>query len=158
MDISFKTNEGRFNFRVCGILLHDHKILAMHDERSPYYYLPGGRVHLHESCEEAIVREMKEELNIDIQIIRPLWFNQGFFSEDVTGEQFHEICLYYLLDISNTDLLTRGNQFVLNENNHQHIFEWLDFDQLKDEYFYPIFLKEKIYDLPEHLTILTNYD
>lgn len=35
MDISFKTEEGRFNYRVCGIIIHNNKILAMHDERSP---------------------------------------------------------------------------------------------------------------------------
>lgn len=158
MDITFKTEQGRFNYRVCGIIIHDNKILAMHDQRSPYYYLPGGRVQLGETVEEAILREIKEELEIDAKIVRPLWFNQGFFTEDVSGEQFHEICVYFLMDISHTDLLSKGEQFVLNENNKRHTFEWLEFDRLKDEYFYPIFLKEKIWDLPKTLTILANYD
>ena len=43
MDITFHTGEGRFNYRVCAIFLHQNKVLAMRDERSPYYYLPGGR-------------------------------------------------------------------------------------------------------------------
>ena len=51
----------------------------MHDERSPYYYLPGGRVQINETAEDAMIREIREELEIDINIIRPLWFNQGFF-------------------------------------------------------------------------------
>lgn len=46
MDISFKTGNEKFNYRVCAIIVHDEKILAMHDERSPYFYLPGGRVKL----------------------------------------------------------------------------------------------------------------
>lgn len=158
MDITFKTEEGRFNYRVCGIIIHDNKILAMHDQRSPYYYLPGGRVKLGETVEDAVLREIREELEIDAAIVRPLWFNQGFFTEDVSGERFHEICLYFLMDVSHTDLLSKGEQFVLNENNQHHTFEWLSFDRLKDEYFYPIFLKEKIWDLPETLTILSNYD
>lgn len=158
MDITFKTEQGRFNYRVCGIITHNNKILAMHDERSPYYYLPGGRVQLGETAEAAVVREIREELEIDANIVRPLWFNQGFFTEDVSGEQFHEICVYFLMDISHTDLLSRGEQFVLNENNQSHTFEWLEFDRLKNEYFYPIFLKEKIWNLPETLTILSNYD
>lgn len=62
------------------------------------------------------------------------------------------------MDISHTDLLSRGEQFVLNENNQRHTFEWLEFGRLKDEYFYPIFLKEKIFALPETLTIIENYD
>jgi 8-oxo-dGTP pyrophosphatase MutT (NUDIX family) len=158
MDITFKTEQGRFNYRVCGMIIHNNKILAMHDQRSPYYYLPGGRVKLGETVEEAVLREIREELGIDAKIVRPLWFNQGFFTEDVTGEQFHEICLYFLMDISQTDLLSRGEQFVLNENNQRHTFEWLDFDRLKDEYFYPTFLREKIFNLPEDLTIIANYD
>jgi len=158
MDITFKTEQGRFNYRVCGMIIHDNKILAMHDERSPYYYLPCGRVQLGETMEEAVLREIREELEIEANIVRPLWFNQGFFTEDVSGEQFHEICVYFLMDISHTDLLSRGEQFVLNENNQRHTFEWLEFDRLKDEYFYPIFLKEKIFALPEALTIIENYD
>lgn len=158
MDITFKTEQGRFNYRVCGMIIHNNKILAMHDQRSPYYYLPGGRVKLGETVEDAVLREIREELEIDAAIVRPLWLNQGFFTEDVSGEQFHEICVYFLMDISHTSLLSKGEQFVLNENNQHHTFEWLSFDRLKDEYFYPIFLKEKIWDLPETLTILSNYD
>jgi len=158
MDITFKTEQGRFNYRVCGMIIHDNKILAMHDERSPYYYLPGGRVQLGEAVEEAVLREIREELEIDAAIVRPLWFNQGFFTEDASGEKFHEICLYFLMDVSHTDLLSKGNRFVLNENKQRHTFEWLEFGRLKDEYFYPIFLKEKIWDLPETLTMIANYD
>lgn len=44
MDISFQHKGQKFNYRVCAIMISDHKILAMHDERSPYFYLPGGRV------------------------------------------------------------------------------------------------------------------
>ena len=158
MDITFKTEQGRFNYRVCGMIINNGKILAMHDQRSPYYYLPGGRVQLGETVKEAVLREIREELEIDAKIVRPLWFNQGFFTEDVSGEQFHEICVYFLMDISHSDLLSKGEKFVLNEGNQRHAFEWLEFDRLKDEYFYPIFLKEKIFDLPETFSIIENYD
>ena len=158
MDITFKTEQGRFNYRVCGIIIHGEKILAMKNGRTPYYFLPGGRVRLGETVEEAVVRELREELEIDAKIARPLWFNQGFFNEDVTGEQFHEICLYFLMDISHTDLLSKGETFTLHEGTQRHSFEWLAFERLKEEYFYPVFLKEKIFDLPETLTIIENYD
>lgn len=86
MDITFKTEQGIFNYRVCAIITHNNKLLAMKDERSPYYYLPGRRVNLHETAESAVIREVKEELNIDAEIDRPLWLNQSFFIEDVNHE------------------------------------------------------------------------
>lgn len=158
MDISFKTEEGIFNYRVCAVIVYEGKILAMHDERSPYYYLPGGRVELHETAENAVLREVREELEIEAEILRPLWLNQGFFVEDVNHRKYHEICLYFLVDISGTDLLSRGEKFVLYEGKHTHEFEWLELGRLESEYFYPVFLKKKIFELPEHLEILTEYE
>lgn len=155
MDITFQTENGRFNYRVCAIIVNDNKLLAMHDENSPYYYLPGGRVTLHETAENAVLREIKEELEIDAKIIRPLWVNQGFFLEDVTGEQFHELCIYFLLDVSHTDILDKGDQFRMYERHHVHDFEWLALDRLKNEYLYPVFIKEKIFDLPDTIVLQT---
>lgn len=157
MDITFQTENGRFNYRVCAIILRDEKILAMRDERSPYYYLPGGRVMLHETAEEALLREIREELQIDAEIIRPLWLNQGFFTEDVNHQKYHELCLYFLLDTAKTGLLERGEQFTLREGRHTLTFEWLPFERLKGEYFYPVFIKEAIYRLPSSLELRTEY-
>ena len=111
MDISFKVNNEKFNYRVCAMIISDNKILAMHDERSPYFYLPGGRVELGETAEHAVVREVQEELCVTTKVIRPLWLNQAFFTEDVDKLNYHELCLYFLMDISETDILSRGNKF-----------------------------------------------
>ncbi len=157
MDLSFKIGNEKFNYRVCGIILNDGKILAMHDERSPYFYLPGGRVRMGETAEDAVVREIKEELKITTKIIRPLWLNQAFFKEDVDGLQYHEICIYFLMDISETDLLSKGNRFFLQEGEHQHTFEWLKWEQLEHEYFYPLFIKKEIFHLPQTFTIRAEY-
>lgn len=129
----------------------------MHDERSPYYYLPGGRVKLHEIAEEAIIREIQEELNIDCKIIRPLWLSQSFFNEDVDKLDYHELCIYFLVELLDKELYKK-DKFILNEKNHTLEFEWLEFDRLKDEYLYPLFIKTEIYNLPEHFTIRTDYE
>ena len=158
MDISYKTESGKFNYRVCAMIISDGKILAMHDERSPYFYLPGGRVKMGETAEDAIIREVREELGIIAKIARPLWLNQAFFTEDVDHLRYHELCIYFLMDISETDLLERGNEFTVNEGKKTHTFEWLDFDQLKEEYFYPLFLKKEIFNLPNEFTIRTEIE
>ena len=158
MDISFKSGNEKFNYRVCAMMISNGKILAMHDERSPYYYLPGGRVAIGETAEVAVVREVEEELGVTPKIIRPLWLNQAFFTEDVDNLHYHELCIYFLMDIADTNLLERGENFTSNEGQRTHTFEWLEFDRLKDEYFYPLFLKKDIFNLPDEFTIRTEYE
>ena len=158
MDLTFKTEEGIFNYRVCAVILHDGMLLATKDQNSPYYYLPGGRVKLHEPAEQAILREIREELDIEPKSLRPLWLNQGFFTEDVTKARFHELCLYYLVDISETGLLEKGSRFTMLENGRPHYYEWIPLSRLESEYLYPLFIKEHIFKLPEHLTVLTEYE
>lgn len=153
MDISFDQGNQKFNYRVCAMILSENRILAMRDERSPYFYLPGGRVKMGETAEQAVVREIWEELGVTLKIARPLWLNQAFFTEDVDGIRYHELCIYFLMDLSNTDLLERGISFTLTEGRHTHTFEWLAFDRLRDEYFYPIFLKTQIFHLPKEFTL-----
>ena len=53
--------------------------------------------HLDVYKRQAVVREVEEELNITPKIIRPLWLNQSFFTEDVDKLNYHEICIYYLM-------------------------------------------------------------
>ena len=158
MDISFVLGEAKFNYRVGAVMLNGDRLLAMRDERSPYFYLPGGRVKLGETAEQAVVREIQEELHVTAEIVRPLWLNQGFFQEDVDGLHYHELCLYFLVDVSHTDLLRRGDRFSLPEGKHQHTFQWLACEQLQQEYFYPIFLKKKIFDLPQAFTLQVEYE
>ena len=155
MDLSFVSENNKFNYRVCAMIISDGKILAMHDDRSPYYYLPGGRVTFGETAEHAVIREVLEELGINARIVRPLWLNQAFFTEDVEQIRFHELCIYFLMDIADTDLLERGKSFTSTEGRRTHQFEWLEFDRLKDEYFYPLFLKKDIFNLPDTFTIRT---
>ena len=125
MDVVLKTGNGRFNFRVCAIITNSGKLLAMRDENAPYYYLPGGRVHLHETAEAAVLRELNEELGISVEIVRLLWINQAFFAED----------------------------FSRTEGKHTLRFEWLSFEDLETKYIYPEFIKKEIFNLPERIVV-----
>ena len=158
MDLSFRMDNQKFNYRACAVILSDGKILTVsHSAPFPYYSLPGGRIKMGETAEHAVVREMQEELGVTMKISRPLWLNQAFFVKDADGIRYHELCLYFLMDISDTDLLERGNIFTQLEGNLSHTFEWLPFGRLKEESFYPAFLKEEIFNLPNEFTLRSDF-
>ena len=62
------------------------------------------------------------------------------------------------MDISKTDILSRGDKFILSENGMEYSFEWLPFEELENEYFYPTFLKKDIYNIPENFEIRTEIE
>ena len=123
MDISFSNGNEKFNYRVCAMIINEGKILAMKDNNSPYYYLPGGRVKLGETAEDAVLRECFEELGIKPKIIRPLWLNQAFFTEDVEKIHFHEICVYFLIDIFLD--LRKGNNCFTFLNLYLSVYDYI---------------------------------
>lgn len=155
MDITFQTEVGRFNYRVAGILIHQNQLLVMTDERSPYYYLPGGRVGMNELSNDAMKREIKEELEEDVDVNQLLFVVENFFTEQQSGARFHEIGFYYLLRLKNKDILTKGQSFFMNEGGYKKLtFSWIPLEEVKELNLYPLFLKERIMDLPqvpEHL-------
>ena len=159
MDLTFKTKEGRFNYRVAGVMIHENKLLIMKDHRAPYYYLPGGRVNLHETSTCAILREIKEELQVEGKVNRLLWIHENFFYEQILNESFHEICFYYLIDLPKEFLESSPNHFVMEEHKDRYLsFDWLPLSQLNQVMIYPEFLKEAIYQLPEIPKHIMTYD
>ncbi|WP_050614370.1 NUDIX hydrolase [Bacillus testis] len=157
-DLMFRTETGRFLYRVAGVLIHDGRLLIMRDEKVPYYYLPGGKVRLHEGSEEAIKREIKEEIEAEVGIKRLLWVVENFFTEEVNQEPYHEIGLYYLLELQDDSLLERGDEFVMTEQGkHRLSFSWKQLEEIKDVCLYPTFLKERITDLPATIEHLVEY-
>ena len=155
MDLTFRMTDGTFNFRVAAVIIYDGKLLVMQDTESPYWYLPGGRVHLQERAEDALLRELQEELGITAKIQCPLWLVQNFYQEDVNREHYHELGLYILVDVTNTDLLSRGNTFSTTEGTQTNTFRWVDFKDLQNMYLYPLFIKKEIFCLPESLQLIT---
>lgn len=155
MDLTFRLPEGTFNFRVAAVMVNDGKLLVMQDTESPYWYLPGGRVQLHETAEAALLRELQEELGVEARVERPLWLVQNFYREDVNREQYHELGLYVLTDVTGTGLLERGEEFSTREAGQVNTFRWVAFGQLREMYLYPLFIKQAIFSLPDSLQLLT---
>ncbi|NFI56689.1 NUDIX domain-containing protein [Clostridium botulinum] len=92
-DIIFKTDEYVFSYRVAGLLVHDGKILLQRPKDDTAYAIPGGHVVLGETNEETLVREFKEEINVDIKVDTLKWVGEIFFPWG--DKHCHQICLFY---------------------------------------------------------------
>ena len=159
MDITFSADGLRFNYRPASARGREGPFPAARDDPCAYAYLPGGRVHAGETAEAAVLRELREELGIEARIERPLWVNQAFFTEQASRKRYHELCFYYLIDFSKTDLLARSDSFeYLEGGNRRMRYEWLTFDALESANFQPRFLKTAVRHLPDSVQMLTNYD
>ena len=67
----------KVEIRVAGILIHQTKILlAEHQKaRETYWVIPGGRVKFGETLKQALVREMKEETGLDVEVGKRILIN-----------------------------------------------------------------------------------
>ena len=146
MDVSLRSDEGAFNYRVAAIILHAGRILVLRDEGIAHNYLPGGRVHVGESAEAALARELREELDTALTPHRLAFVAESFFTVD--GMRYHELCLYHVMDAT-PELLARGDAFTRAEGTETHHFRWVKFEELAKLSFFPIFLKERIFSLPD---------
>lgn len=64
-----------FNIRITGILIENNEILLvqqkLRDKRN--WSLPGGRLERGETLSQGLIREMKEETGLDVEIVRMLY-------------------------------------------------------------------------------------
>ena len=154
MDIRIDSNEGKFKFRVCGILEHNNKYLTVRINGNRFYCLPGGHVELDEDTDMAVKREMQEELLYPIKVNKLLAINLNFFKTE-EGKPFHEIGFYYIVEAED-ETNVNPNDYTrekLDKGKIQHLeFKWSTLDELKKADFMPHFVPTAI----ENKNVLIN--
>lgn len=73
----------QINFSVKGLIIKDYEFLALHkvSARCEYFDLPGGKMKVNESAEEALCREVLEETSLVIKPVR-LLHHWDFINDD----------------------------------------------------------------------------
>jgi len=113
----------------CGALIMNDKnetLLLKRGRKSRnqagYWSKPGGTVEFGEKIEDAIRREIKEELNIEIELIKFL----GFTNHIIKEENQHWLSISYLAKI------IKGVPKNLEPDKHDEI-GWFAFDKLPEK-------------------------
>ena len=144
MDVKFWKDDGAFKLRVCGIIQVEDKFLIDNCDNCSFWSYPGGHVSLWETTDDAVLREVLEETQIECKIQKLLATVQLFFKRD-DGKPFHEIGFYYLLN-PKKDIKTINFNFEENDKGkiRHHQFRWVDLDTLESMDVRPASLKNVI--------------
>ena len=119
-----------FHYRVRGILKQDDKFLIMCVDDAGYYHLPGGHVEVGESSEQAIKREIKEEIGIEVNINKLICVNEQFFAKG--NINCHELVFYFMVNAKDK---TKVEDVTRIENDKGKIckneIRWVTAEELK---------------------------
>jgi len=140
--VSIKTNDCNFKFRVAGLIIRDNKLLVVKSEGFNFLALPGGYVELGETTEEALLRELKEEIVKEFYIKKYLGVLENYFTNKY-NKKVHEISFYYLVD-TKEELSKEDFQLTENDKGYiiKHNFKWIDIEKIDEYDIKPSFLKD----------------
>jgi ADP-ribose pyrophosphatase YjhB (NUDIX family) len=89
------------------------------------YTLPGGKVDLGETCEKAVIREIKEETGLDVVNVRFVFWQESIFSEQF-WKKAHFVMHDYFADLRPG---VQEEDVVLNDEAQE--FVWVTLAEAK---------------------------
>ena len=129
----FRTKVGNtvFGVRATALIVEEGKLLVVEDEDG--FYTIGGAIQVGERTEEAVIREVKEELGVKAQAGQLAFVVENRFEQ--AGVHFHNIEFHYLVDLLEDAPLT------MQEDARQLPCRWIALNQLHTVPLKPGFLK-----------------
>ena len=103
-----------------------------------YYVFPGGGVEENEKVEDAVLREVKEETSLSVEIKKLLYHENH---SDGT-EQFFFLCEY----LSGHPKLGDFNESQEMKNGGKNFFDpvWYDIEKIKNLILYPLTIRDYV--------------
>lgn len=146
--IFYGDDRRRFLYRVAGVAVIDGRVLVHRFENEAFYCLPGGRVEMGEPAEEALLREIREELGCETSIKRLLWVIDNHFVH--RGRIHHELGLYFLIELPTGCPQASGEPWTGAELDGTKLyFQWQPVERLGELEMKPECLIERMRALPE---------
>ncbi len=122
------TGEKNPRIRVAAIIVQDDSILLVRHVKDgqTYWLLPGGGVEFGESLEEALVRELQEEANLDIKVKDLVIANDSLPPD----RHRHVLNLYFTAEIVDGELICAKDERIAE-------MRFMAIEKLPELTFYP---------------------
>lgn len=123
----------RFNIRVYGIMIEDGQLLLVDEQyrNRDITKFPGGGLLPGEGTIECLQREIKEELNMQVEV-KSHFYTTDFFQRSVFKDNDQVFSIYYIIErIYKEQPINYSWQEVANE--HKVRFKWLKIDELNPD-------------------------
>ncbi|MBQ3415542.1 MAG: NUDIX domain-containing protein [Clostridia bacterium] len=117
---------------VLGMVKKDNKVLVskgydkIKDET--FYRSIGGGIEFLENSKDALKREFKEELNIEISVGKFLGISENIFTYN--GKNAHELILFYNVEIKDEDY---REKYHIIDDNCENDAVWIDIEKFKNK-------------------------
>ena len=115
-----------------GIITHDNKFLMLRFSKetnpSEAWIFPGGRLDINDNPKNGLVREIKEETGLDIDVLFPCDATMWGRNED------HRYAVFFVCELKSDSKVNLCNE-------HQD-FKWFSFDELDEINFHDKSFKE----------------
>ena len=92
-------------------------------EEVMYYALPGGHLEDSETFEDAVIREVKEEMNIDVKIIDYVGMNNDMNCEE----------RFYHCEIVGGEIKFGGEELERCCDSNYYEIRWVDVDDIDED-------------------------
>ena len=149
MDFRSQIQNQVFGVRATALIVQEGKIYLAKSPTEEYYTV-GGATHFGELTAEAVQREVREEIGIEVIVEKLAFVVENHFT--LEGKDFHQIEFQYLV----TPLSEPNHQ--MKESGQVRDCQWVSLDDLESINLNPAFLKQALTKLEGPVRHVINKD
>jgi ADP-ribose pyrophosphatase YjhB (NUDIX family) len=127
----------KFNVRVYGILIKDRQVLISDEfiNGRAISKFPGGGLEFGEGTIDCVIREFKEELDLNIDV-ESHFYTTDFFVVSAFSKESQVISIYYIVKaLEEMRFATTHRKFDFDRKEGAQSFRWLRLDEISEKDF-----------------------